>query len=144
MRCSAGSIVSTVEEGGTDQISDEDEVRGRDAQRDPASARSRRAMQIRSQSRMKLGDATPGWMQAMQRRLPFSSLHRADRSSMQVMRRCCTPSHRARVDCKPLVGHQDEECRERGVPSAVTTAALKVEGAGPGARLACRQRKRQD
>jgi hypothetical protein len=90
-RRSAGSVHSALEEGGADRISDEDEVQGRDARRDPASACSGRAVQTRSQWRMKLRDAVPDCMQAMRRRLPFSSSCRARRSSMQVMRRFCTP-----------------------------------------------------
>jgi hypothetical protein len=43
-----GSILSALEEGGADQISDENEVQGRDARRDPTSARSWRAVQTGS------------------------------------------------------------------------------------------------
>jgi hypothetical protein len=143
-RRSVGSVLSALEEGGADRISDEVEVQGHDARRDPASARSERATQTGSQSRMKFGDVASGWMQAMRHRLPFSSLRLACRLSMQVMQRCCTPSRRSWVDCKPLVDHQDEERRERGVPSVVTATAPKAEGAGPGARLTCRQQRRQD
>jgi hypothetical protein len=143
MQRSTGSVLSALE-GGADRILDEDEVWGRDARRDPASTRLRRAAQTGSQLRMKLGDAAPGWMQAMRCRLPFSSSHRVRRSSMQAMWRCCTPSRRAWVDCKPLVGHQDEERQERGVPSAAAAVAPEVEGLGPGVRLTCWQRRRQD
>jgi hypothetical protein len=50
-------------EGGVDQIDIEEEIRGHGVRQDPSSARSRRAAQTGSQTRMKFRDATPEGIQ---------------------------------------------------------------------------------